>query len=109
VTDQNAEVTLHHPEHPLFNFPNQINNEDWENWVQERALYFPSAWDDRYETFISMADPGEEPFSSGILLAEYGEGTFMYTNLVWYRQIQGQVAGGYRIFTNLISYPLNGE
>jgi hypothetical protein len=109
VTDQNAEVTLHHPDHPLFNFPNQINNEDWENWVQERALYFPSAWDDRYETFISMADPGEEPFSSGILLAEYGEGTFMYTNLVWYRQIQGQVAGGYRIFTNLISYPLNGE
>nr|WP_010195274.1 NEW3 domain-containing protein [Bacillus sp. m3-13] len=106
VTDQNAEITVQKPEHPLFNFPNEIEESDWNNWVQERALYFPSAWDDRYETFISMADPGEEPFSSGILMAEYGEGTYMYTNLVWYRQIQGQVSGGYRIFTNLISYPL---
>ncbi|KMJ57740.1 hypothetical protein AB685_12855 [Bacillus sp. LL01] len=106
VTDQNAEITVQNPEHPLFNYPNEIETADWTNWVQERALYFPSAWDDQYETFISMADPGEEPFTSGILMAEYGEGTYMYTNLVWYRQIQGQVSGGYRIFTNLISYPL---
>ncbi|WP_404459164.1 NEW3 domain-containing protein [Sutcliffiella horikoshii] len=106
VTDQNAEVTVQNPEHPLFDYPNEIEEADWNNWVQERALYFPSAWDDRYETFISMADPGEEPFTSGILMADYGEGTYMYTNLVWYRQIQGQVSGGYRIFTNLISYPL---
>ncbi|AST91656.1 hypothetical protein BC6307_10375 [Sutcliffiella cohnii] len=106
VTDQNAQVEIKDPEHPLFNHPNSLNESDWENWVQERALYFPSEWDERYETFISMADPGEEPFESGILMAEYGEGTYLYTNLVWYRQIQGQVAGGYRIFTNLISYPL---
>ena len=77
------------------------------DWVQERALYFPTAWDANYETFVSMADPGEEPFDSGILMAKYGEGTFLYTNLVFYRQINAQVPGGYRIFTNLISYGAN--
>lgn len=109
VTDANAEVTMHDPEHALFNYPNEIGTSDWDNWVQERALYFPMEWDENYETFISMADPGEEPFDSGILMAEHGEGTFMYTNLVWYRQIQGQVPGGYRIFTNLLSYPLHNK
>ena len=107
VTDENAKVTVTQPEHALFNYPNKINDSDWDNWVQERALYFPTAWDANYETFVSMADPGEEPFDSGILMAKYGEGTFLYTNLVFYRQINAQVPGGYRIFTNLISYGAN--
>lgn len=104
VTDENAEVTMTQPEHPLFNFPNKITSNDWDNWVQERGLYFPMAWDDRYETFVSMADPNEDPFISGILMAKYGKGTYLYTNLVFYRQIDAQVPGGYRIFTNLLSY-----
>lgn len=104
VTDENAEVTMTQPEHPLFNFPNKITSNDWDNWVQERGLYFPMAWDDRYETFVSMADPNEEPFTSGILMANYGKGTYLYTSLVFYRQIDAQVPGGYRIFTNLLSF-----
>ena len=104
VTDENAEVTMTQPEHKLFNYPNNITTSDWDNWVQERGLYFPMNWDERYETFVSMADPDEDPFAGGILMAEYGEGTYLYTNLVFYRQIDNQVPGGYRIFTNLISY-----
>ncbi|MFJ5761976.1 NEW3 domain-containing protein [Neobacillus sp. NPDC093182] len=107
VTDENAKVTVTQPEHELFNKPNKITDSDWDGWVQERALYFPTAWDTNYETFVSMADPGEAPFNSGILMAKSGEGTFLYTNLVFYRQINAQVPGGYRIFTNLISYGSN--
>jgi LmbE family N-acetylglucosaminyl deacetylase len=107
VTDENAKVTMTQPEHPLFNYPNKITDSDWDGWVQERALYFPTSWAANYETFVSMADPGEAPFNSGILMAKYGEGTFLYTNLVFYRQINAQVPGGYRIFTNLISYGAN--
>ena len=92
------------PDHKLFNYPNNITTNDWDHWVQERGLYFPMNWDERYETFVSMADPDEDPFTGGILMAEYGEGTYLYTNLVFYRQIDNQVPGGYRIFTNLISY-----
>ncbi|MFC0299255.1 PIG-L family deacetylase [Virgibacillus soli] len=104
VTDETAPVTMTKPDHPLFNYPNKITDADWDGWVQERGLYFPMNWDDRYETFVSMADPNEDPFDGGILMAEYGEGTYLYTNLVFYRQIANQVSGGYRIFTNLISY-----
>nr|WP_242637760.1 MULTISPECIES: NEW3 domain-containing protein [Bacillaceae] len=104
VTDENAKVTVLQPDSPLFNYPNKITDNDWSNWIQERGLYYPMAWDKQYETFVRMADPGEEPFDGGILMAKYGQGTYLYTNLVFYRQIQGQVPGGYRIFTNLISY-----
>ncbi|HEY4554680.1 MAG TPA: NEW3 domain-containing protein [Bacillaceae bacterium] len=104
VTDENAKVTVLKPESPLFNYPNTITDKDWDHWIQERGLYFPMAWDNRYETFVSMADPNEAPFDGGILMARHGKGTYLYTNLVFYRQIQGQVPGGYRIFTNLISY-----
>ncbi|OCA87744.1 hypothetical protein A8F94_07805 [Bacillus sp. FJAT-27225] len=104
VTDENAAVNVLKPESPLFNYPNKIGDSDWAGWVQERGLYYPMAWAPEYETFVSMADPGEAPFDGGILMANYGEGTYLYTNLVFYRQIQGQVPGGYRIFTNLISY-----
>ncbi|WP_342354949.1 NEW3 domain-containing protein [Neobacillus mesonae] len=104
VTDENAKVTVLQPDSPLFNYPNKITESDWDHWIQERGLYFPMAWDNHYETFVRMADPGEAPFDGGILMAKYGKGTYLYTNLVFYRQIQGQVPGGYRIFTNLISY-----
>ncbi|MFJ7471020.1 NEW3 domain-containing protein [Peribacillus frigoritolerans] len=104
VTDEKATVNVSKPESELFTYPNKITSDDWSNWVQERGLYFPMEWDERYETFISMADPNEEPFDGGILMAKYGNGTYLYTNLVLYRQIQGQVPGGYRIMTNLISY-----
>ncbi|ASN04368.1 PIG-L family deacetylase [Virgibacillus necropolis] len=109
VTKEEAEVNVLKPNHPFFNYPNNITKSDWSNWVQERGLYFPMEWDDRFETFVSMADPNEEPFNGGILMADYGEGTYLYTNLVWYRQIQNQVPGGYRIFSNLVSYPLHEE
>ncbi|MCC2251407.1 NEW3 domain-containing protein [Virgibacillus sp. AGTR] len=107
VTDENAVVNILKPEHKLFNYPNTITENDWQNWVQERGLYFPMSWDSNFETFVSMSDPNEDPFTSGILMAEYGKGTYLYTNLVFYRQIDNQVPGGYRIFTNLISYGVN--
>ncbi|MCL6572008.1 MAG: PIG-L family deacetylase [Bacillus sp. (in: Bacteria)] len=107
VTDEEAKVTVLQPESPLFNYPNKIIDSDWDNWVQERGLYYPMKWDSNYETFVRMADPNEAPFDGGILMAKHGQGTFIYTNLVFYRQIQGQVPGGYRIFTNLISYGAN--
>jgi LmbE family N-acetylglucosaminyl deacetylase len=104
VTDENAKVTVLQPESPLFNYPNKITDSDWDHWIQERGLYYPMAWGPEYQTYVSMADPGENAFDGGILMANYGKGTYLYTNLVFYRQIQGQVPGGYRIFTNLISY-----
>ncbi|MBA4494561.1 PIG-L family deacetylase [Paenactinomyces guangxiensis] len=105
VTDEHAPVTFLQPDHPLLQAPNQISAEDFSGWVQERGLYFPSSWDPAYTPLLSMADPGEKPFTGGLLVADYGKGTYIYSSLVWYRQIQSQVPGGYRMFVNLISYP----
>src|SRR5699024_3183538 len=107
VTDETAPVTILKPEHPLFHAPNEITEKDFQGWVQERGLYFPSQWASAYTPLLSMADPGEEPFQGGLLVTDYGEGSYIYSSLVWYRQIQNQVPGGYRMFVNLISYPHN--
>ncbi|MFS0783954.1 PIG-L family deacetylase [Bacillus sp. 1P06AnD] len=104
VTDENAKVTVLQPESSLFHFPNQITDKDWSGWIQERGLYFPMEWDAHYQSVVRMNDPNEAPFDSGILVADYGKGTYIYTSLVFYRQIQEQVPGAYRIFTNLLSY-----
>lgn len=105
VTDEKAAVTFLQPDHSLFQAPNRIADKDFEDWVQERGLYFPSTWDSSYTPLLSMADPGEEPFEGGLLIADYGKGSYIYSSLVWYRQIQNQVPGGYRMFVNLIDYP----
>lgn len=104
IADEQAKVHVVNPESPLFTFPNQIFEADWENWVQERGLYFPMTWSEQFETVVQIADDNEQPLDGGILVANYGKGTYVYTNLVFYRQIQNQVAGGYRMFTNLLSY-----
>ncbi|WP_318999806.1 hypothetical protein [Mesobacillus sp. S13] len=52
------------------------------------------AWGPEYQTFVSMADTGENAFDGGILMANYGKGTYLYTNLVFYRQIQGRCLVG---------------
>lgn len=105
VTDENGPVTFLQPDHALFQCPNTITEQDFDGWVQERGLYFPSSWDGAYTPLLSMADPGEEPLNGGLLVADYGAGSYIYTSLVWYRQIQNQVPGAYRMFVNLISYP----
>ncbi|WP_226037438.1 PIG-L family deacetylase [Aquibacillus saliphilus] len=104
VTDENSEYEILQSEHTLLNQPNEITDTDWNGWIQDRALYYPMDWADNYETIVNMTDLDGDTFDGGILVTDYGEGSYIYTNLVWYRQIQGLVPGGYRIFTNLISY-----
>lgn len=103
VTDENAEVTVLQPEHPLLTYPNVIGPEDWEGWVKERAVYIPSGWASEFTPVISMADPGEEPFEGTLLVANYGEGRYIYTSLVLYYQLEQNVPGAYRLFANLIT------
>src|SRR5699024_805516 len=104
VTYEAAPVTTTRPDHPHFNYPNKKTNADCDGWVQERGLYISIIKDNNNVTIENIVDPNEEPFDGGNLMAEYGEGTYLYTNLVFYRQIANQVPGGYRIFTNLMSY-----
>ena len=103
VNVENAPVTFLVPDHPLLNLPNKITSKDFEGWVQERGLNFPSQWDDKYEAILSSHDPGEPDRKGGLLYARYGQGVFIYTALAWFRQLPEGVPGPYRLFANLIS------
>ncbi len=105
VTQEDAPVQILKASHPLFTTPNKIIPSDWEDWIQERGLYFPDTYDSHYEELVSMADTGSEPLKGGILWARYGKGTYVYTSLTWYRQLRAFVPGAYRLFANLIAPP----
>ena len=38
-----------------------------------------------------MNDPGEKPLTGGLLVAKYGKGNYIYTSMVWYRQLRAGV------------------
>jgi len=103
VTDETAAVTILSPDHVLFNRPNRIGQADFDGWVQERGLYFPHEWDAHYEPLLEMADPGEGPKRGSLLVADYGEGLYVYTGLSLFRQLPAGVPGAYRLLANLLS------
>ena len=102
VTDETAPVEMLVPEHVVFRQPNPISAADWEGWVQERGLYFASMWDDGYRPLLRLADSGREPESGALLVAEVGEGTYVYTGLSFFRQLPAGVPGAIRLFVNLL-------
>jgi len=103
VTEEDAEVRILRPDHPVLNFPNKITATDFDGWVQERGLYFPSKWDERYEAVLSMNDKGEEPKNGSLLIAKYGNGYYVYTGLSFFRELPEGVPGAYKLFANLVS------
>jgi len=103
VTDEHAPVTILAPEHPALTTPNRITDADFADWVQERGLYFPDRWDERFTAMLASGDPGETPLKGGLLAARHGKGYFVYTSLAWFRQLPEGVPGAYRLFANLVS------
>ncbi|OGX83954.1 PIG-L family deacetylase [Hymenobacter coccineus] len=103
VTVEGAPVTFLQPKSPLLNVPNKITAKDFEGWVQEQGLYYPSAWDAHYTPIIASSDPGETPKQSAILVADYGKGHYIYTGLSLFRELPAGVPGAYRILTNMVS------
>lgn len=103
VTEENSEVRLLKPDHPLLNYPNKISDKDFQGWVQERGLYFPNKWDPQFEALLSMNDTKENPKDGGLLVAKYGAGQYIYTGLSFFRELPEGVAGSYKLFANLVS------
>lgn len=103
VTVEDAEVRFLNPDHPVLNTPNTITSADFDGWVQERGLYFPSEWGEAFTPILSCNDPGEEPLDGSLLVAQYGAGHFIYTGLSFFRELPAGVPGAYRLFANLLA------
>jgi len=107
VVDENAKVTLINTDNELLNYPNKITEADFENWVQERGLYFPNEWSEEFTPLLSMHDKGETPKTGSLLVAKYGKGHFIYTGLSFFRELPAGVPGAYKLFANMISVGKN--
>jgi hypothetical protein len=103
VTAEDAPVTVLDPRSRLLTFPNRIGPDDWRDWVQERALYMPRSFDERYQAPLEMHDPGEPENRGALLTATVGKGTFVFTSLALFRQLPNAVPGSARLFVNLLS------
>jgi Uncharacterized proteins, LmbE homologs len=104
VTQEDAPITFTDAQHPLLNVPNKITQEDFKDWIQERGLYYPKTWDASYRAPLAMSDTGEPALQGGLLTLDYGRGQYIYTSMVWYRQLRAGHPGAYRVFANMISY-----
>lgn len=110
VTDENAEMKLLQPQHPVFNTPNAIGRADWAGWVQERGLYFldEAGRDPQYQDLIEFTEPF--PYNKGVkrgalVEAKVGQGRWIYVGLGLWRQLPAGTDGAFRLMANLISLP----
>jgi LmbE family N-acetylglucosaminyl deacetylase len=103
VSVEEAPVTILDPANRIFHSPNEITQKDFEGWVQERGLYFASQWDPKLTPLLETHDPGEGEQKGGLLVVQYGKGTYVYTGLAFFRQLPAGVPGAVRLFVNLVS------
>ncbi|MGH7658539.1 MAG: PIG-L family deacetylase, partial [Gemmatimonadales bacterium] len=103
ITDQTAPVEPLPGGEVLLDRPNRITAADWRGWVQERGLYFARTWDDAWKPALRMQDPGQPPLDGGLLIARYGEGTYVYTGISFFRELPAGVTGAMRLLANLLA------
>lgn len=103
ITDENADLKIINSDDKILNYPNKILPNDYENWVQERGLYFLSKVDENYRKVFKGNDPNEKESDGILITCQYGKGTFTYTGISFFRQLPAGVPGAYKLFANIIS------
>jgi hypothetical protein len=103
VSDEKSPVQLALPNHPVLNYPNKITANDFDGWIQERGIYFADKPDAKYAAPLLMNDPGEQPQNGSLIIGNYGKGVFVYTGLVFFRELPAGVPGAYRLLANIIA------
>ncbi|HJZ98266.1 MAG TPA: PIG-L family deacetylase [Candidatus Solibacter sp.] len=108
VSDESVPVKVLTPSHPIFSFPNDLGQQAWANWVQERGLYFLGEKDPKYVDLVSMTDsfkdnPGEK--LGALVEGRVGKGRWIYVGLGLWRQLPAGTDGAYQILANLLSLP----
>lgn len=105
ITKEEAKPTFLQPNHALFYSPNKITEEDFADWIQERSIYTAETNDPHFEFPLGFSDPNESLNKGNIAVAKYGKGQFIYTGLVFFREIPAGVPGAYRLLANLLAKP----
>ncbi|MEY3562369.1 MAG: hypothetical protein RLZZ294_375 [Bacteroidota bacterium] len=105
ITEEDCEVKFIDSKDPVLNYPNKITVDDFKGWIQERGIYFADAFSADYRAVLSMHDQNEGDLNGSLIVRNEGKGRFIYTGLVFYRELPAGVPGAFRLFANLISNP----
>ena len=106
VTDEAAPIRILANDHPVFAWPNAVGPATWEQWVQERGLYFLGERDRRYADLVELEDTFEynPGLKRGALVeAQPGSGRWIYVGLGLWRQLPAGTTGAYALLANLLS------
>ena len=106
VTDEGAPITVLANDHPAFAWPNRVGAATWDQWVQERGLYFLGERDERYADLVELEDTFE--YNPGVkrgalVEAQPGRGRWIYVGLGLWRQLPAGTTGAYALLANLLS------
>ncbi|PZX47837.1 PIG-L family deacetylase [Algoriphagus chordae] len=101
VTVENSPFTADW-NHPILAGPNKITTADFDDWIQERGLYFETDIAAEYSTPLTFQDPNEDPLNGSLIYAKYGKGTYIYTGISFFRELPAGVPGATKLFINLI-------
>jgi LmbE family N-acetylglucosaminyl deacetylase len=105
TTEEDCEIKFVDPQEQVLNFPNKITQDDFKGWIQERGIYYADGFASDYRAVLLMHDKGEPDFNGSIIVRNEGKGRFIYTGLVFFRELPAGVPGAFRLFANLISNP----
>jgi LmbE family N-acetylglucosaminyl deacetylase len=107
VVEEDAKVTILHPDDPLMAWPNRIDAADFDNWVEERGHGFTRSFAPEYKALTEVHDTDQDPQQGGLLYAHYGKGTYVYLAYAFFREMPEGVPGSFRIMANLLSASKN--
>ena len=109
VSDELAKIRVLVPDHPILNWPNKITDADFEGWVQERNLYNFSTMNPKYVGLLEAHDSGEAENKGGLVVADIGNGKYIYCSYSLFRQLPAGVPGAYRLLANMLAYSGKGS
>ena len=92
TTDETAPVTRSGAGSPALTTPNRIGPADWQGWVQERGVYYPTTWDSGLPA--AAGDGRSWPSRSCAARCwsrRSGAGYYVYTGLAFFRQLPAGV------------------
>ncbi len=87
---------------PILHSPNEITERDFDDWIQERSIYLAESADAHYQFPLAFSDPGEAEQKGNIAVCRYGKGQFIYTGLVFFRELPAGVPGAWRLMANVL-------
>lgn len=105
VTDETAPVHFLQPDEVVLHMPNKITSKDFDGWIQERSIYQAENLDNHYIPILGMHDANEPESNGSLIIAPYGKGNFVYTGLVFFREMPAGVPGAFKLMANLVALP----